>query len=341
MNTIRLFHKLFAGFFGAGAALIALCTLALGSPGQSRERLIAAVAGGLVLSALMAWFFARRLSEPVDRLTEGTRRLINRDFSTPIATGGAAEIASLASDFNRLAEQLSTYEENQRRWIGDIAHELRTPLSVVSAEVEAILDGVREPTLENLGSIRDEVTQLTRLVEDLHALSIVESGSLRLHLERQDLLVMVLQFADTLAPVLSEQQLSLRIASQAEGARVTVMADRHRFRQVVGNLIGNTLRYANKPGWVEIAVREAGDEVVLTITDSGPGVPPDALSQLFDRLYRVEESRNRARGGSGLGLSIVRSIIEAHGGSISAENIPAAGLRMTVRLPKITSPERV
>lgn len=301
------------------------------------KTLLAAGAAGLVIAMLFAWISASWLTKPILTLSQATRRLTQRDFTGTISLDRNDELGQLAEDLANLSSQIAAYNENQRRWIGDIAHELRTPLAILSAEVEALLDGVREPTMEQLASIGETVAQLTSLVEDLHALSIAESGSLQLNLEPQDLLVFVLQFADTLTPLLGEEELTLRIANQTVHERTMVMADKKRLRQVFTNLLSNTLRYVTKPGWVEIALRDDGAFTALSITDSGPGVPPETVPLLFDRLFRVDNSRNRSRGGSGLGLAIVRSIVEAHGGTIRAENIDHAGLRITIRLPRMAA----
>ena len=298
-----------------------------------QEQLRAAwiIAGfALAVAALAALVLARLFLQPLKRVAAATHRLAAGDYATRVAVNSGDELGRLAQDFNGLAEKLERNETLRRRFMADISHELRTPLTVLSGELEALEDGVRPLTRESLASLRGEVSALGKLVEDLNQLALADVGALAYRKETVELAPLIEQSLDSYRPRLAERGLELE-ASLERGARA--FADADRLQQMFRNLLENSARYTDPGGTVRVALHRAADRLAIDFDDSAPGVPADAQPRLFERFYRVEGSRNRAKGGSGLGLSICRSIADAHGGEISAAPSPLGGLRVSIVLP--------
>jgi two-component system sensor histidine kinase BaeS len=285
------------------------------------------------LAALFASLITAFILRPIRRLSDGVAALARREFSTRLDPLGDDELSRLATDFNRLAAALARYDERQRQWLADIAHELRTPLATLRAELEARLDGVRPIDAAALRSHHQETLRLGRLVDDLHLLSLAESGGLVLHTA-----------PTPLVPLLESCVERYRERFHAQGFRLltdighdapVLTLDIQRFEQVLANLLDNILRHAEPPGPVTLALRTSQWECCISLSDGGPGVPDAALPRLFDRLFRTDAARSRSNGGSGLGLAICRSIIVAHGGHIAARR-DGRGLTFDIRLPRDT-----
>ena len=287
----------------------------------------------LVLAAITAFFFARHLLAPIKQLTAGTRALTSRNFETRIMVKSNDELGQLAADFNQMAQTLENYEQMRHQWISDIAHELRTPLSVLQGEIEALQDRVRQITPESLRSLHAEVSHLTRLVRDLHDLSLAESGSLHYNMEPVAPLALVQDILKKFRSNFETRKIVLVDELDKEISQ-TIPGDSSRLVQVFSNLLENSLRYTKSPGTLKIRSRITSSEINLCFEDSAPGVPPESLGKLFDRLYRVDKSRSRAQGGSGLGLAICKSIIEAHNGTIKAFQSPLGGVLFEITLPR-------
>lgn len=297
---------------------------------QTRHTLIAA-AVVLGCSLLLAWLLARWLLDPIKALSAGSQRLAAGDYRTRIAVARADELGALALDFNRLAEALERNQQARRDWGADIAHELRTPLSILRGEIQALQDGVRPVTAEALASLQAECSRLTALVGDLYQLALSDAGALEYRFVAMDLGAVVMDAADEHRRALSDAGLTLTI--DALPPNMVVRGDELRLAQMLGNLLVNARRYTDSPGTIRIRAVRAGQDWKLCIEDSPPGVPANLLPKLFDRLFRVEASRSRAAGGAGLGLTICRNIVEAHGGRIEAGASPLGGLAITVSLP--------
>ena len=289
--------------------------------------LVAVLGAGLAAAAL-----ARRFLAPARNIGAASQRLAAGDYSVRVTPGSRDEFGQLAQDFNLLAVALERNERARREFMAGVAHELRTPLAVMHAELAAIADGVRKWSPQALESLQAEVRSLTTLVQDVYDLSLADVGALAYRKEMLDL-------REELRGVLSTYAERFRAAGLVvtaeglEGPPLTVHADPGRLRQIFANLLGNALAYTAAPGHVEISCIETKDEVLVEVRDSSPGVPADALPRLFERFYRVEDSRSRAHGGAGLGLALCRSIVEAHGGSIVAAASPLGGLAVAVKLP--------
>ena len=300
---------------------------------QQQYTLFYLLGGGLLLiTALVSYLLSRHLLAPIKALTTGTKALTSRRFATRIDFRSKDELGQLADDFNIMAQTLEKYEQMRRQWMSDIAHELRTPLSVLRGEIEAIVDGVRQASPERLASLHSEVLHVSRIVEDLHALSLADSGSLAYR-------------AEPVRPVAVLEEALAQFQSRLEGKQIridnrlgrdreiVITGDPDRLAQLFANLLENTVRYTDASGTLAVGQTRNSDHWTLWLEDSGPGVPAEALPRLFDRFFRVESSRNRAMGGSGLGLSICKTIVETMGGEIRAARGATGGLRMEIRFP--------
>ena len=292
---------------------------------------IAALA--LALAAALALVLARAFLVPVKRIAEATHRLAGGDYATRVAPRGGDELGRLALDFNRLAETLERNETLRRRFMADVSHELRTPLAVLSAELEALEDGVRPLTREALASLRSETGALGKLVDDLNQLALADVGALAYRKRTLEVAPLLQQALDSYRERFAQRGLALE--SNCEAA-VAVFADPDRLTQMFRNVLENSFRYTDPGGRVRVGLRREGWVARIDFDDSAPGVPADALPHLFERFYRVEASRSRASGGAGLGLAISRSIAAAHGGELAACASPLGGLRISVRLPVAT-----
>jgi two-component system sensor histidine kinase BaeS len=292
----------------------------------------ASCAAALILTALVTLLFSRQILGPVKAMTRGTRALISRRFDTRIQVRSKDELGQLARDFNTLAKTLEQYEASRKQWISDISHELRTPLAVLRGEIEALQDGVRKAEPETLSSLHAEAVRIGKLVEDLHLLSLADSEALLSGNGELDPAEVLRDTVRLFQDRMAERGLALDLnILEKPGARIEGNADR--LKQVFSNLLENTLRYANTPGTLHISAFSEGKRVTVLFEDSGPGVPPESLPRLFDRLYRVEPSRSRELGGSGLGLSICKQIVEALDGEISAEHSALGGLCIRLTFP--------
>jgi len=292
--------------------------------------LIALFAVGL--SLLIALIAARQFVQPIKRLMQGAKTLSEGHYSTQIPVTTSDELGDLATRFNQLAESLQRHQEQRAQWIADISHELRTPLAVLRSEIEAIQDGIRSPTPERIRSLHVEVLSLGKLVDDLHQLSMSDAGDTDTsEVELLDANELLHDLVQSNSNRLASKGLSLE--PQLSEQPLRVQADYKSLRQVFGNLLENSYRYTDSPGRVVLGSQVKGNKAVLTVLDSSPGVPDAALPRLFDRLFRVDKSRSRALGGSGLGLSICKNIVEGLGGKIYAQHSPLGGLAVYVELP--------
>jgi signal transduction histidine kinase len=272
----------------------------------------------LVAAALV--FSLRRFSRPLDDLLTASNRVAEGDYSVRLEEHGPPEMRSMARTFNSMTERLQATDQQRRDMLADVTHELRTPLTVIRGEVEGMLDGVYPADEARLKSILEETQLLSRLVDDLRTLSLAEAGALQLKREPADL-----------AALVRETVATFRSAADAKGVRIeietaespAVEVDPERVREVLSNLLSNALRYT--PGGGVIRVTSSGNAV--SVTDSGPGIPAEALPHVFDRYYKFGDS-----GGMGLGLSIAKYLVEAHGGTIRAENAVEGGTRITFTL---------
>lgn len=290
----------------------------------------------LGVAGLLSLVFSGHLLRPIRKLIEGIRALSRREFETRVAAASHDELGQLVSDFNNLAQTLDRYEQMRKQWLSDISHELRTPLSILRAEIEAMQDGVREITMDSLESLHAEILYLSKIVNDLHDLSLADSAMLTVKEGPVHVIRVLRSTLKSFETRFRDRGIQVQDGMTSEGDLV-VAGDENRLKQLFSNILENTLRYADAPGTLKIWHDHTDEELILNLMDSGPGVPDASLERLFDRLYRVDEARNREHGGSGLGLAICKSIVEALGGRINAANGPEAGLWITIAFPLATT----
>jgi two-component system sensor histidine kinase BaeS len=302
---------------------------------QQRRQTLWVAGFALLLSALVAIPAAYILTRPILRLRHATRQLAQGHHAIQLPVRGTDELADLARDFNQLARTLERNLQARQRWIADISHELRTPISVLKAELEALQDGLQQPDAATLDSLHQEIERLSALVADLHELSLSDVGALSYQMQPLDFTVLVQQVIEQHTDALARHCIECRVALPEQPVRL--FGDGKRLRQLLTNLMHNSLKYtdgtATQPGCIQITLRVQAGTLELVWADSPPGVPEHALPHLLERLYRLEVSRNRARGGSGLGLAIVHNIVLAHQGQITAQNSPLGGLQLIIGLP--------
>ncbi len=312
-----------------------LDTLARDLDQQFLQQQIRWIYGGAVfaflLAGLLAVAFSRQIVSPIAAMTRGTRALAEGRFTERLEVRSSDELGGLARDFNVLAETLERNQQAQRQWVADISHELRTPLSVLRGELQAVEDGVRELNETTHKSLSGEVERLTKLVNDIYELSISDMGALRYRKEVADVVGVLDDTVSLFKPRLHDAGLELEV--HYPSAPVEALIDVSRLGQLFTNVLENTVRYTDRGGRVRVACRRQGKDIAISIEDSAPAVPPDALPRLFERLYRVESSRGRSTGGAGLGLAICKRIAHALGGAISAAPSDLGGLLLTIRLP--------
>lgn len=297
--------------------------------GQVRITVIALLIA-LVVAAALAWILARNVSRPVRKLADTVSDLSRGEYRTRVPISSPDEIGDLAGHVNQLAETLEMNRSARQRWMADIAHELRTPVAILKGEIEALVDGVRVADADTSASLREEIEQLSALIDDLQTLALSDAGALNIHKKPLDLSVLAAQCAESFQDRLADRGIDLDLQVPGE---VMVTADHQRLRQLLHNLLENSCRYVSRGGQVMISLIQAQDRVELILEDSGPGLTMEQIARIFERFYRAEVSRSRAGGGSGLGLSICKNIVEAHGGTILAEHSDMGGLKLRVSLP--------
>ncbi len=301
---------------------------------QQREFLLLISAALLLFAAATSLPLAKRLVRPLEELTTASHRLAKGDYSKPTDIQRRDELGDLARDFNQLRQTLEQNEGARKRWLADTSHELRTPIAIVRAELEAMLDGVRPMERESIVSALQEVLHLAKLVDDLHELANADIGGMRYRMETMDLNELVSDTAQQFQQVMDHNALTFTVA--IPDAPSNIHGDETRLAQLLTNLLNNSCKYTDAGGTVRLALESGRDHYTVSVSDSAPGVPEDALAHLFDHLYRVEDSRNRKTGGSGLGLAICRRIAEAHNSTLSAEHAAEGGVRVELRIPRGT-----
>jgi len=297
--------------------------------------------GGLaafVIALGVSLLVSRKVVSPIQEMTTASRYIAEGHYekrvTLPTRAGSEIpdELEQLALSFNQMAEKLDQTETMRRQLIADVSHELRTPLTTIKGSMEGLLDDVLPPTPETFENIHREASRLQRLVSDLQELSRVESGAVPLVLSPLDIPDLVNSVTVQLTPQFSEKGVSLEL--EIPDALPPVTADHDRVSQVLINLLGNALQYTQPGGKVSLTVQREGNMVLTRITDTGSGIPAEHLTNIFTRFFRVDKSRSRAGGGSGIGLTIAKTIIESHGGRIWAESDgPGKGSSFSFTLP--------
>jgi histidine kinase len=283
------------------------------------EALTYAALAAMIVAIALSLFFSRSVIAPVRAMSQATQRIADGRYDERVRVNGSDELAQLALYFNQMAEKLNQIESMRRRLIGDVSHELRTPLTAIKGSMEALMDGILPATHETYQQIHTEADRLNRLVDDLQELSRVEALSYKLDIKPLDVSSIARTVTKRLAPQAGAKHITLNLELPPD--LPYVLADEDRVTQVLTNLTGNGLQYTPEGGRITISAKQVGNEVQIDVRDTGVGIPPEHLTNIFDRFYRVDKSRSRQNGGgSGIGLTIARALIEAHGGHIRAES---------------------
>jgi histidine kinase len=282
------------------------------------EALIIAVVAASIVALAVSFVFSRNILAPVRVMTTASQRIAEGHYDERVDLRGNDELNQLAGSFNQMAEQLEQVEAMRRRLIGDVAHELRTPLTAIRGSAEALMDGVLPASAETYSQIHAEAQRLSRLVDDLQELSRVESRAAQLNLRSANLAFLAQTVSKRLQHQFDGKQVLLTLTLPR--VPVFVLADEDRIIQVITNLVGNALQYTPSGGTVSVLIEGEKEEARVSVQDTGYGIPAEHLKHIFDRFYRVDKSRSRAHGGSGIGLTIAKHLVEAHGGRIWAES---------------------
>jgi two-component system sensor histidine kinase BaeS len=301
---------------------------------QTVAKLLWVIAGVMILLALLITLpVARYFTRPIQALNQATKKAAAGDYAVRTHIQRNDELGQLGQNFNLLTQTLESNATVQKKMMADISHELRTPVAVLLAQIEALQDGIYQADEKNLSLLHGQTTTLQRLINDLHQLSVTDLGSM----QYQMLAINLNQVIDAVIDgqrILAEKQ-HIDIQQNLSDQDLFVLGDGTRLHQLFTNLINNAIKYTDASGQVVISssLDVKQDEVVVKIEDSAPGLLPHERQQMFDRLYRQETSRNKKQGGSGLGLTIAKNIVEAHQGQILAEDSDLGGVCLIVRIP--------
>jgi two-component system, OmpR family, sensor kinase len=298
----------------------------------------ALVLGGLgagLIAIILGFLLARQLTAPLRVLTAAAERMSHGDLSQRVTVKGTSEVVELGQAFNEMSASLSRQETLRRSLLADTAHELRNPLSVIRGDLEAMLDGVYEATPDKLASLHEETLLLSRLVDDVRALSLAEAGQLQLKRERVSLRDVLSIAATNFAPLAEIQGVQLQWQPTADALEADV--DSQRVQQIVANLLTNALHHTPSGGTITLSAGNGRNGVEISVADTGPGIAPENLPHVFDRFWRGNTVRQSDS--SGLGLAIVRGLAQAHGGAAWAESTVGRGSSFYVSLPRRRPPE--
>ena len=299
--------------------------------GHVNTSLIIAGVVGAAVAILLGLFLTRQFTKPIRALKRGAARIANGELAYRVKVDSKDEFGELASSFNSMAASLDNSEQSRRRLFADIAHELRTPLSVIGGTVDAMIDGVYVPNTDNLTSIKEETEVLTRLVGELRDLTLAESGHLKLDFEPTNLAELVRRRVSQAEVIARGKSITLKM-DIAKGLP-EIQADNGRIERVVANLMDNALNHTPTGGIVTVSVSPGKDGVLVSVADTGEGIPGEELSCIFERFYRVDDARCRKTGGAGLGLAIAKQMVELHGGRIWVESEVGKGSKFSFTLP--------
>jgi two-component system sensor histidine kinase BaeS len=285
----------------------------------------------LLLSFVTGWLLARRIARPITKTADIAKQIAAGHYDIQFeGQTKTRELHNLVSALNHLADALAKQEDIRKRLTADVAHELRTPLTTLGSHLEMMIDGVWQPTPQRLQSCHDEILRLGKLVADLERLERAESDDPKLDKAPVDMLALISSVCANFESELANKDLRLDIVGESS----TISVDSSAMGSIITNLLSNAVKYTPNGGHIRVTVQDTDMDSVLIIDDDGPGIPASELPYIFERFYRADKSRNRGTGGAGIGLAIVKSLVGAHGGTVTAENRPEQGSRFTVTLPK-------
>jgi signal transduction histidine kinase len=298
---------------------------------QTQQALWTGLGGGLLVALLLGWWFVRRYMKPIHRLTDAIHGFAQSPQPTMLPVTTNDELGQLTTDFNKMSERIAHVNHLRRQMLADIAHELNTPLSVITGYLESLSEGVLKPTPDRLKMMYAESVHLTRLVQDLRTLSLADARELPLHKEPVDIRALIEQHIQKFQDQANAQNVAL--TSHLEGKLPLIQGDSGRISQVLENLISNALKYTEAGDRISIGAKEQANMLQIEVEDSGKGISEEALPHIFERVFRDKNAGFIPAGGSGLGLAITKALIEAHGGSIEARSALGEGTTILLELP--------
>ena len=328
------------GFITVVQSVVVTAPLAEEFFNLQRTKMYFAIAVMFFVSFLIGAYLLKVYLSPLKKVEAAGKELMKGNFDYKIDINSKDELGSLSETYNALAKFLKREKAKRDQWITDIAHELRTPIQVLSSQVEAIQDGIRKPNEQTMNSISSQISVLGSLVEDLYTLSLTDEKANIVCDSSVDLMSLI---ETTLAA--KEQQLTQKnikvVRVYESGIPCTVEGDKESLIRVCANILENSIRYTDDGGEVRVTLSCNDSDVVIHFEDSSPGVPDESINKIFDRLYRVDQSRCRDKGGAGLGLSICKNIIGLHNGTITSSHSSLGGLKLTITIPLEKNPETI
>ncbi|PPD58438.1 sensor histidine kinase [Dehalogenimonas etheniformans] len=285
---------------------------------------------GVLLAIVIGGLLTRNIVAPVGEVAVAAKKVAGGDLSQKVRLRGSSELVELGDSFNSMTHTLRRDRELRQNMVADVAHELRTPLSVLRANIEAMQDGVLETSPANLESLHQETLNLGRLVEDLRTITLAESGQLKINRQVTDVSALAARVVEAMKTQFDAKGIELAL-DVPKSVRADIDPDR--IEQVLRNLFANALHYSSSGSKVTVRLEQKDDGVLVSVIDTGIGISAEDLPHIFDRFYRVDRSRARATGGSGLGLAIVKQLVEAHGGRVRVESEPGKGSKFSFSLP--------
>ena len=287
----------------------------------------------LIIASLASFPLAHLLTKRIGHLVRQVNSFNRGNYTEKVPVKGQDELAELAMHLNNLGETLEQSENTRRQWVADISHELRTPIAVLQAELEAVEDGVRPMDKETVARLVAHSQRLKHLVNDLYELSLTDLGGMTYRKNTMDVAVLLQESVNNMRSQFSLQNIELTLS--LPGSPVTIFGDHNRLQQLFVNLLKNSLQYTNSPGITRVSLKTESQHAIIIIEDTAPGVAEELHEKLFERLYRADSSRHRATGGAGLGLSICKNIVMAHEGKITINASELGGLKVTINFPCI------
>ncbi len=283
---------------------------------RTNQALLVSALGATMLALLLSVVLARTLTKPMRELTGAIRAMAQGKLGVAVPVRSRDEIGELTTAFNLMSADLARANHSRRQMAADIAHDLRTPLTVIGGYIESLRDGVLEPNPARFDVMHQEVQHLQHLVEDLRTLSLADAGELKLNRQRIAPLTLLEQTASAFKHQAEQRHIALQL--KTEPGLPDIAVDEIRIAQVLGNLVSNALRYTSEGGHIVLSAKRQTEQIVLSVEDNGAGIAPDALPHIFERFYRADPSRRQGESESGLGLAIAKSLVEAHEGTITA-----------------------
>jgi len=293
--------------------------------------LVYSALGASLVALLLGVFLSQTLTRPIRELTEATQAVAGGNLGLQVPLRSGDEMGKLAASFNKMSTDLARSTDARKQMTADIAHELRTPLSLILGHADAVHDGVLPPTRENFEIIREEALRLEHLVDDLRMLSLADAGELSINPQPVSPQKLLNDLQATYQHIASQKNVKIQLDAASDISMLNI--DPGRMTQVLTNILDNALQHTPDGGRINLSARSVPEGVEISIQDSGPGIEGEDVNRIFERFYRTDSARHRNNGGSGLGLAIAKSIVQAHNGQIWAENAPEQGLIVTIKLP--------